>query len=545
MTMIDFENNFFGRRSIIDLLKRRVLDLREGYRQNVALLGDRHIGKTSILKKFIFELGDEGVVDVYVDLENKDFYSFFLKISGGLLYNFCRNKKLPQQHDLKLLLESTKRLIPQTVEEIKRIEGLIAKDKIAEAYRDILSLPEVFSNETGLFCVIILDEFHFLEDFLITNVYQELGKKIMTQKKCLYLVSSSREDLVNEILQEKLSLLFGNFEIIHVCGFDLKTSQEFIAQNLHDLKMNSTLKNFIIDFTGGHPFYLNIISQELIQQSAIHHQSEIFIPLLMSSIENTIFNRWGVLNRHFEIIVDQLCANRGSRAVLAILTALVSGQSKLSAIGSNSGISKILLSAKFNRLLELDIVIKNGNFYYLKDKLFKYWIKYVLQKKLHTIDIDARAIRDEFHREMEGLICHFQVISQKDLSSRIAQLLQCFDNISLTLNGRRYKLPAFNKITSLKAASHKENDMEVIRASAQEGEWFIALKEEGICEMDVNVFLTESKRIIKNPQQRIIISLRELDANARLKALQEKMWIWNESELNALLNLYDQPYIVK
>lgn len=545
MTMIDFENNFFGRRPIIDLLKRRVLDLREGYRQNVALLGDRHIGKTSILKRFIFELGDEGVVDVYVDLENKDFYSFFLKISGGLLYNFCRNKKLPQQHDLKLLLESTRRLIPQTVEEIKRIEGLIAKDKIAEAYRDILSLPEVFSNETGLFCVVILDEFHFLEDFLITNVYQELGKKIMTQKKCLYLVSSSREDLANEILQEKLSLLFGNFEIIHVCGFDLKTSQEFIAQNLCDLKISSTLKNFIIDFTGGHPFYLNIISQELIQQAAIHKQSEIFIPLLMSSIKNTIFNRWGVLSRHFEIIVDQLCANKGSRALLAILTALVSGQSKLSAIGSNSGINKILLNAKFNRLLELDIVVKNGNFYYLKDKLFKYWIKYVLQKKLHTIDIDARAIRNEFHREMEGLIRNFQVISQKDLSSRIAQLLQCFDNISLTLNGRRYKLPAFNKITSLRAASQKDNDMEVIRASAQEGEWFIALKEEGICEADVNVFLTESKRIIKNPQQRIIISLRELDANARLKALQEKMWIWNESELNALLNLYDQPYIVK
>ena len=36
---------FCGRKVILDLLKRRVLGLKEGYRQNVALLGYPYVGK--------------------------------------------------------------------------------------------------------------------------------------------------------------------------------------------------------------------------------------------------------------------------------------------------------------------------------------------------------------------------------------------------------------------------------------------------------------------------------------------------------------------
>ena len=54
-----------------------------------------------------------------------------------------------------------------------------------------------------------------------------------------------------------------------------------------------------------------------------------------------------------------------------------------------------------------------------------------------------------------------------------------------------------------------------------------------------------SKQHKQKLQRRVIISLADLEANARLKALQERMWIWNEDELNTLLNLYDKPYIVK
>ena len=78
-----------------------------------------------------------------------------------------------------------------------------------EAYHMILSLPEVFTQETGKSVVLIFDEFGHLENFNIPEVFAELGKRIMTQKNCLYIVASSSPQQTQTILSEKLSLLFG------------------------------------------------------------------------------------------------------------------------------------------------------------------------------------------------------------------------------------------------------------------------------------------------------------------------------------------------
>ena len=112
MNCLDLEHNFFGRKNTIDLLKRRVADLKEGYRQNLAILGYQYVGKTALLQRFYLNLDDRDVVPVYLCLENKDFSSFFYKFTGGLLYNYSKNKQLPLHHDLNLLIESCKKTIP-------------------------------------------------------------------------------------------------------------------------------------------------------------------------------------------------------------------------------------------------------------------------------------------------------------------------------------------------------------------------------------------------------------------------------------------------
>ena len=543
--MMDLDNNFFDRRSIIDLLKRRVIDLKEGYRQNLAFLGNRYIGKTSILNKFINDLDDEVIVPIYVDMDQKDIYYLFSKFVGSMLYNFSKFKKLILQDDIDLLMESTKKTIPQTVEEIRKIKTNLAKGKLTEAYRDLISLPEIFTSESGMFCMIILDEFHNLEELTVSNVFQELGKRIMTQKRCIYIVTSSLSGVAKKILSEKLSLLFGNFESVPITAFDLKTSQAFIEQNLRGIRIGASLRNFLIDFMGGHPFYLNIISHELIHLSILHKQNEVYLPLLTQAIENTIFNRWGIISRHFEFTINQLCNGKGNRILPAILISLANGKHKLLDISKDVELTKNVIIQKMNRLVDLGIVCKNGNFFHYEDKLIKYWIKYVYQKKLKAIDADPERQREQFKMELIDLINNFTVVSSKDLSSRIVELLHCFDNEFFNFNGRKYKLPLFNEITPLKADKSAPYGFHVIRATSSEGVWFIIFKEDTLCENDVNVFLTESKKLDEKPQRQIIISLSELDANARLRALQERMWIWNEKEINTLLTLFDKPYIMK
>ena len=44
---------FFGRDTILEILKKRALALKDGYRQNIALTGQSLAGKSSIILQFL------------------------------------------------------------------------------------------------------------------------------------------------------------------------------------------------------------------------------------------------------------------------------------------------------------------------------------------------------------------------------------------------------------------------------------------------------------------------------------------------------------
>jgi hypothetical protein len=538
-------SQFVGRKMEIELLKRRLTDLKEGYRQNLALLGNPCMGKSLLLQYFLYNLDDEDVTAIYVDFENKDFHYIFPKFIGSLLYSYAKNHKLPLHDDISLLIESTKKTLPHTTDVIKKLMQEFEKGKYEDCFLGLMLLPEIFTNETGKFCVLVLDEFQNLEELLGESAFQELGKKIMTQKRCLYILSSSYPLLAKKILSEKLSLLFGNFETIFVDAFDPAVCQTYIDLALKEKKIGAQLRNFLIDFTGGYPLYLQLVSHEMISLSALHNQTEIYMPILTQSIENTIFNRWGVISRHFELVINDLCAGKNNRIVTDLLMSMANGRHKIEDILEEVKASKNLIRQKITKLLEVGVLVKNGNYFYIKDKLFRYWIKFVYQPRLKDVEFAPDKARRQFKEELNRAVENFKQASRQDFTSRIIDLLHCFENEALDLNGRTYKLPSFSNLEAIKIKNESNVNLDVIKASTPDDLWFIILKKENFYENDVNLILSEMKRLGQKPQRCLVISLTNLDENARLKALQERFWIWNEDELNTLLTLFDKPYILR
>ena len=536
------QQNFFGRTAIMELLKKRVLDLKEGYRQNVALFGNRYIGKTTILRQFLANL-DEEIAVVYIDVENKDFRSFLDQFVGSLLCNYSRHRKLPLYEDVMLLLESVQESIPHTVSVIRNIYKDYHAKKLSTSFHGLLALPEIFTNETGRVCVLVLDEFHRLEEVTVPNAFAHLGKKIMTQKKCLYVVTSSHPQQAKKILLEKLSLLFGNFEMISVDPLDPQTSRQFIEETLQGIIIKEPLRDFLVDFTGGYPLYLHLICNELVSLSVLHSQDEVFIPALAQAVENTIFNRWGLISRHFELMVQELAAGKGNQIISAFLMSFANDKHKADDLCAELGFKKNQVAGKINRLKEEGVIFKNGNFYYFRDKLLKYWVKYIFQPRLKDIGGDPQQRRERFHQEFQSCVENFNATSAKDLPLRIMELLYCFDNEAFDLNGRKYKLPLFREIVPWKISNEQGQSLNVIKALTNEDVWLIAVKGENVSEAEVSALLEESRKNASKPQRHLIISLKTLDENTRLKALQERCWIWNEDEINTLLTLFNKPYI--
>ena len=264
--------------------------------------------------------------------------------------------------------------------------------------------------------VLIFDEFGHLENFNIPEVFAELGKRIMTQKNCLYIVASSSPQQTQTILSEKLSLLFGNFEIIPLEPFNFSEAQGLIDHNLEGVKIGLHLKNFIADFTGGHPLYINLLCQELICLSGVYAQQEIYAPIVTQAIENVIFNPWGVISRHFELQINALTAGKmlpGSRC--AVLGALAQGKHKISDLSESLKLKTSQVCPRVNALQDSNIVERNGNYYHIKDKLFSYWIKYVYQRRLRVIDLEAGRSRKQFKEEISRALNDFGMVARKDL----------------------------------------------------------------------------------------------------------------------------------
>jgi len=540
-------SSFYGRKDTLALIKRRVIDLKDGYRQNMALLGSQHVGKSAILRQFLSDLDDETLVPVYLDLEGRDVYYFFSKFIRSLLHHFARYQRLNSQDSLPELLTALETHIPQTVLRAREVSLLMGKDWLSDAVDLLLSLPEVFSSETGLNCLIILDEFQVLEEFGIGDIFHRLADHIAVQKKSLFLLASSYEELARHILSERLTLLFGNFEIVPVDPFNLRQSQEFIVSRMGGINMGIQLKNFLADFTGGRPLYLDILLHELVSLASIYKQQEIYAPLITQAVENMLFSRWGALSRHFELAITRVTSGKTNRLVSDLLMSMAEGRYRIKDLVDSVGIGSPKTSTvlqRLNYLSEEDIVEKNGTHYYIKDKLFRYWIKYVFLKRLRSIELDPGRLKKDFMEEIARSISDFNAACRKDFSCRMTELLRCFDNDHLVLKGRKYTVPAFKNVKTLKLHQRGGVFCDILQAETDEGPWILVLRKDPLAENDIHAVMQEVKNMGLKPRRCVIVSLADLEDSVRLRALEERMWIWNEPELNSLMNLFNKPYLI-
>ena len=533
----------FGREAVLALLKKRVLDLKDGYRQNVALLGHPYVGKSALLHHFVSYLKDEQVMIVYLDLEHPDFDHFARKLSFNILSQYARHHNMPALSELNVLLESLKKMLPQTTAVIQDILKHICDGKRATAFAGLLTLPEIFSNETGCFCVMMIDEFQNLETFEIPQLFQKLGKKIMTQTKCFYVLASSYPQRAKKILSEDLSLLFGNFEVIELEPLDAFSSRRCLETGLGEHPMSEELKNFLIDFCAGYPLYLQILCRELTYLSMLHQQKEIFVPLVSQAVENAVFDRWGIISRHFELKMMELSDGKASRVMVDILFHLADGCNKRETLSEKLGVHNTALKTKLQRLIDQGLIAKNGDFYYFKDKLFRYWIKFVYARRFKALDWNGSGERTKFRDDFQNAFALFGADASRNPALRVMDLLHAMDEGSLELGGRRYHLSQFRDVVPLALQRVDGKPLQTLKATSSEQNWLIALNDSCVEEEDVNSFLEEIKKKGRKPLKCVIIALDRMDEQAKLKALEEKCWIWHREELNALLGLFDKPGI--
>jgi hypothetical protein len=528
------KDRFFDRKNYIQILEKRVSSLKEGYRQNLAIIGDENVGKTSIISKFLSAFYDPRIIAVYLEIRPEPLEGFAKRFIGALLYNFLLNSGLPLKEDLNFLLLKSCRYIPKTVEKINFILNELSRRKKINIITELFNLPELINQETGKFTVLFFDEFHNLEDLGVNNLYREWSKLLMVSKNTLYCLASSRMFKTRVILSKQLSLLFGNFEVITVEPFDIHTSSRYLDRQLPDLKLACELKDFIINFTGGYPLYLELIADALAKSDPQRDLADI--------LEDLLFNTSGILNQRFSNYIKRFLDIGGSNDYVSILYLVASGRNRIKDIAHILRKQKKELALRINYLLELDAISRSGDFLKVSDRLFAYWMRFVYQEKLRSLSFDAKSQKEKFRDNIQELIAEFFRQATKPLANRVGELLQLFEDDLVQIERKKVRLHHFREIKPLVFNQRFIKDGLLGRCS--EALWIMAIKSEALTEADIAEFAKECKRYHHKSQRKIMVTLKEVDPNARLRALEEKIWTWDLNSLNQILDLFSRPRVI-
>ena len=542
------KDKFFDRKNYIEILEKRVSSLKEGYRQNIAIIGDENVGKTSIISKFLANYYDPRIIAVFLEVRPESLEGFAKRFIATLLYNFLLNSGLPLKEDLGYLVNKSSGYIPRTTERIDFILNELSRRKKINIISELFNLPELINQETGKFTVLFLDEFHNLENIGVKNLYREWSKLLMVTKNTLYCLVSSRIFKTRVILSKQLSLLFGNFEIITIEPFDIHTSSRYLDQHLAGLKLNPELKDFIINFTGGYPLYLELIADALSKRPAeaalvafSRSQADAAIDLA-DILEELLFDTSGILNQRFSNYIKRFLDVGASNDYVAIFYLIASGRNRIKDIAHILHKQKKDLAIRVNYLLELDAVTRSGDFLKVSDRLFAYWMRFVYQEKMHSLSFDAKDQKEKFRGSVRGLIAEFTKQSTKPLANRVGELLQLFEDDLVQIERKKIRLHHFREIKPLVFGQHLLKDGLLGRSS--DALWIMAIKTDALTEQDITDFSKECKRYHHKSQRKIMITLKEVDPNARLRALEEKIWTWDLNSLNQILDLFSKPRVI-
>jgi DNA-binding Lrp family transcriptional regulator len=531
--------SFFGRQEIIELLLKRASALKSGYRQNVAIIGHQQLGKTSILRHFLHTFKDPQILPIYVEIKFQALDYFVEQFSRSLLFECLKDKENIQA--LEPLSDLNKKAlpwIPKTVASIDEILKLLKQRHPEQAYSRLFELTSIAQQETGKHCIVVLDEFHRLGEFGIKNAFSDFGKRIMVQKDTMYLLSSSSFTVSKKILAEKLSLLFGNFERIYLEPFDFETSFGFLEKKLAPVQVPFELKYFLVAFTDGHPFFLETITTRLREVALAKTENTLSKTTIAEVLLKLLFESQGVFYQFFMKLISPWTSSGSQGAPILVLTQLAKGVNKLKEISKAVNRSQEETSRCLQELVERELILKTGVFYRFHDKIFKFWIRHVYEKKELSL-LGVAANSEDFVRRVEDLIFEYEELLKIEPQERILKLFSRFQNEIVEFGEKRRQLPHFTEFIAVpKESQNLKGSARGLIAKGHGRCWICKVVEEKATEKEVLDLLDKNLDKKIPSSTRVLVALKGVDENARLLAKEKKIFTLSLSRINMLMDVY-------
>ena len=186
-----YGEDFFDREETLSLLERRTISFKQGDKRNLAIIGLRKMGKTSILLEFKRRLTDADILPVFVYIKPEDVITFAHRFIGALLYEFIKRKGEEPVEDFEQLLSLFIEYAPKTASAILRLRQTFETSPKESIFASVLDLPLKLHQETGIYPIIIFDEFQHFASYRIDSPFHIIRERLFGHKEVMYLVAGS------------------------------------------------------------------------------------------------------------------------------------------------------------------------------------------------------------------------------------------------------------------------------------------------------------------------------------------------------------------
>ncbi len=511
-------------------LIQRLQAFSEGFRHNLAILGPPGSGKTFQLQQLLARQ-PSGLMLVYCPLYRESCRGFLQRLLGAIL-----QAGLPASSagPLAQLLERADAELPRTAAAVRAVDALIARRLHGEAFNRALDIIPILIEERRMPCVLILDEFLFLEELGLSHAFHELGKRVMTWPSTLFILTSSSVHRARTILRERLQLLFGQFEFLTLEALDAGTVTSWAQQQLKGIRKAGSMNPFLVAWLGAYPWYLTVFLKRFKELAALRRSTEVSEPLFLQTAWDVLGSPEGTLHHWCVLRTEALARGRlGGRALEALLQ-MAQGARTMTEIGARIGRAE--LSGALQLLVNEDLAQRNGMCWVIPDPVLRSWLPTILLAQRVETRLDPAIVRQRFEQHLRTLWSQWLQAHELSLPEQVVSLFAKFGEETVMLDSKTGRLPKFETINA-----KPDGVGAYVVADGQGKRWCASVFDGPVDENAISRFEAFCRQQTPKPSRKVVISTGAIEQNARLLAKTASMWVWQAEDLHRLQELYAAP----